>query len=160
MTDEERKDYWRVRRNIYNQVRRKVLAQVYPQYPKRYRPEPTEEHLAMIRERFEKTLASQQKSLQRRKISLRTVLAPRRKEAEEIVRDWKVAGCVTCGEYCLACLDAHHVGEKRHDISRLMKSTNLELLREELGRCVVLCANCHRKHHAGLLALPEGTYPN
>ncbi len=60
-------------------------------------------------------------------------------------------GCSICGEHDLACLDFHHVGggRKKAWISRLVgRNATLARLDAEIATCVVLCANCHRKHHA------------
>jgi hypothetical protein len=55
--------------------------------------------------------------------------------------------CSECGENDPACLDFHHVdpSTKKYLITKIRKCRNL--LREELKKCIVLCANCHRKHH-------------
>jgi hypothetical protein len=57
-------------------------------------------------------------------------------------------GCQSCGETDPACLDFHHPDEE----SKEMAVTDLityghgrKRLREEMAKCDVLCANCHRK---------------
>ncbi|QKY21270.1 HNH endonuclease [Halolamina sp. CBA1230] len=60
------------------------------------------------------------------------------------------AGCARCGESAPACLDFHHrdPGEKSRSVSRLIvDGVSRERLREEMEKCTVLCANCHRKEH-------------
>jgi len=58
--------------------------------------------------------------------------------------------CEKCGESHIACLDFHHKNEKEklNNVS-IMRATSfsIEKIKEEIGKCVVLCANCHRKHH-------------
>jgi 5-methylcytosine-specific restriction endonuclease McrA len=54
--------------------------------------------------------------------------------------------CVDCGETEPIVLDFDHVGEKSFNIARA--TTNLvplERLRNEIEKCVVRCANCHRR---------------
>jgi hypothetical protein len=62
-------------------------------------------------------------------------------------------GCISCGENCRACLDFHHIDPKTKDgcVSKLASTKNVTKTINELNKCVVLCANCHRKFHAGLL---------
>ncbi|MBE0525355.1 MAG: hypothetical protein IH631_00325 [Candidatus Thorarchaeota archaeon] len=70
---------------------------------------------------------------------------------------WKSQqGCCFCFETEACCLDLHHVDPKEKDInvSSLLKTRySWERLMEEANKCVVICSNCHRKLHAGLLAL-------
>ena len=62
--------------------------------------------------------------------------------------------CEICGESESACLDFHHKdpSEKDNIISQVAKTWSLERLKKEIDKCMVLCANCHRKVHAGILA--------
>lgn len=63
-------------------------------------------------------------------------------------------GCYFCGETTPVCLDFHHIDptEKSFTISLVMKHSVEEII-EEMQKCAVICANCHRKVHAGLLSL-------
>ncbi len=62
----------------------------------------------------------------------------------------KASGCsAKCGCMDVICMDFHHVRDKSFGIGE-RKSLNKALV-EEVGKCIILCANCHRKHHAGLL---------
>ena len=55
--------------------------------------------------------------------------------------------CERCQEDHPACLDFHHVSNKSLKINRAIQDFTLEKLKEEIDKCVILCANCHRKHH-------------
>lgn len=63
----------------------------------------------------------------------------------------KQIGCNKC-KYCEekhpACLDFHHrnADEKRFVIAS-NKKKNKDVLLEEIAKCDVVCANCHRKLH-------------
>lgn len=59
--------------------------------------------------------------------------------------------CERCGESHPACLDFHHKGEKENGVAELVneKRASKERIRQEIDKCEVLCANCHRKHHSG-----------
>lgn len=60
--------------------------------------------------------------------------------------------CFFCGEDEPVALDFHHkdADEKVFTISRKIHK-NLTILLEEVAKCEVVCANCHRKLHAGLI---------
>lgn len=57
--------------------------------------------------------------------------------------------CQVCGySKCLEALDFHHVQEdKENAVSSIMKSSFDKILKEA-EKCILLCANCHREHHA------------
>ena len=54
--------------------------------------------------------------------------------------------CSQCGESDPRVLEFHHEGDKEAEVSRLMgRGASLDALKAEISKCVVLCANCHRK---------------
>ena len=58
--------------------------------------------------------------------------------------------CTRCGEERPPCLDFHHPDEKERGISAMVvDGYSRESIREEIDRCIVLCANCHRIEHYG-----------
>lgn len=68
--------------------------------------------------------------------------------------------CIICGyDRCLRALDFHHRDphEKEYTMSDLVSwgKLNKERAELELSKCVLLCANCHREIHAGLVQLPN-----
>lgn len=83
----------------------------------------------------------------------------RRKEFEssnkDFARERKKCGCLICGEKDIACLDFHHLGDKEFTISSEMRNKSKEAIQAEIDKCVVLCANCHRKLHFYNLSLEE-----
>ena len=57
--------------------------------------------------------------------------------------------CTDCGEADPVVLEFDHVrGDKRYDISRLLWIATWPAIVRELGKCVVRCANCHRRKTA------------
>lgn len=61
-------------------------------------------------------------------------------------------GCDVCGESDPRCLDFHHDDpkEKSFLVSQEYKKNscrNWQLVLDEIEKCTVLCANCHRKRH-------------
>jgi hypothetical protein len=60
-----------------------------------------------------------------------------------------VSGCVDCGELDICVLDFDHVGAKTGTVMELARrEVGLRRLRDEIARCVVRCANCHRRRTA------------
>ena len=54
--------------------------------------------------------------------------------------------CASCGESDPRVLEFHHQGDKESEVSRLMgRGASLEALKSEISKCIVLCANCHRR---------------
>jgi hypothetical protein len=78
-----------------------------------------------------------------------------RRSDRKALRDrMKECGCLICGEKEKCCLDFHHAGsEKKDTVSNLASAWgSLESYRAEMEKCIVLCSNCHRKVHVGLIA--------
>ena len=69
-----------------------------------------------------------------------------------LVQDFKAAqGCAVCGEKDPIVLDLHHLDPliKIAPLSRMVNGrSSYATIRAELEKCVVLCANCHRREHA------------
>ncbi len=63
-------------------------------------------------------------------------------------------GCCICAENIPAALDLHHVGKKNFQLAERRRHS-AELIAAELKNCMVICSNCHRKFHAGLLSPDE-----
>lgn len=65
--------------------------------------------------------------------------------------------CTFCGESDYVALDFHHLDpdQKEFNIAR-MRGYSFRRMQAEVAKCVCLCANCHRKLHAGRFVLPAG----
>jgi hypothetical protein len=74
-----------------------------------------------------------------------------------IARTIKEAGCIRCGESEYVALDFHHIDPniKESNVSKLLAGASTKRMLKEIEKCVVICANCHRKLHAGLWSLEE-----
>lgn len=61
--------------------------------------------------------------------------------------------CIKCGENHPAVLDFHHRNKenKLFEISTGWKKSGRLKILEEIKKCDILCANCHRKLHYDLL---------
>lgn len=74
-----------------------------------------------------------------------------REKLRTFVREYKSnIGC-ECGEKRAACLDFHHVDRatKSFEIADgiALHKYSIPKLEEEIKKCVVICANCHRVKH-------------
>lgn len=71
----------------------------------------------------------------------------KKEEIQEIKSECR---CVKCGDSRGYVLDFHHINpdEKENTIAR-MTSNNYQLdkVYDEIKKCIVLCANCHREFH-------------
>ena len=68
----------------------------------------------------------------------------------ELVKDNKE--CSVCGENYPACLVFHHLSDKEYEIGVMVSNGHsLKSISNEMNKCTILCANCHRKHHDGLI---------
>lgn len=74
-----------------------------------------------------------------------------REKKRRIVQGWKAeTGCVDCGESHVACLEYHHLdpSQKEFTISgKKHSNTTVARIAAEAAKCIVLCANCHKKRH-------------
>jgi len=75
----------------------------------------------------------------------------RQEEIRTFVNDYKSnLKCERCPEDHIGCLEFHHndPGEKEICISNICSTGwGKERILKEIEKCIVLCANCHRKLH-------------
>lgn len=67
-------------------------------------------------------------------------------------------GCAFCAEKELCVLEYHHKKERQYVGGRPVTHMALRgrgAMIKEMNKCVVLCANCHKKVHAGLLTITD-----
>lgn len=72
-------------------------------------------------------------------------------------QEWKSEqSCVLCGEDAVECLDLHHLdpSEKDDTLQRIISHGSWRKIEEEIAKCIVVCANCHRKIHSGRIECP------
>ena len=95
-------------------------------------------------------------------------LAAARREKERLasakkkqaLREWKqTLQCARCEETHPACLEFHHPDPSRKEFSIAAAGNRaLATIQAEAAKCIVLCANCHRKEHARLRDLAGLAY--
>lgn len=61
--------------------------------------------------------------------------------------------CIICGETDPICIDWHHVNPNDKSFQVSYGNHSRDSILKEIQKCVCLCANCHRKVHAGKIEL-------
>jgi hypothetical protein len=56
--------------------------------------------------------------------------------------------CVDCGEADSIVLEFDHLRDKKFSISEGLQSRNWQSVLDEIAKCEVVCANCHRRRTA------------
>jgi DNA primase catalytic subunit len=85
--------------------------------------------------------ANREKILERQKL--------RRLDARQKWNEYKsTLACSKCGEDHPATFDFHHVDKEDHQhVHQLISNGCFDAAIREIKKCIVLCANCHRKVH-------------
>lgn len=74
-----------------------------------------------------------------------------RKLAKKWVLDYKGNQCEICGyNKCSAALELHHLNPSEKDFNLSDRDLSLDwpLIKKEVDKCILICANCHREEHA------------
>lgn len=89
-----------------------------------------------------------QESISRRE-SVRNTTNCQKADNIRLVEKAKASGCIKCGEKRSYVLDFHHreSSTKIDTINHMIKSASVDTILNELKKCDVLCANCHREFH-------------
>jgi len=80
----------------------------------------------------------------------------RRKLLKKKAVDYKGGRCISCGyDRCIQALEFHHVDLAKKDFGVSAKgyTRSWKKVQQELDRCILVCANCHREIHAGIRQL-------
>lgn len=57
-------------------------------------------------------------------------------------------GCTQCKDKRWFCLDFHHKHDKYKGVSKMIsQGYSLKKIKQEISKCEILCANCHKKQH-------------
>jgi hypothetical protein len=85
----------------------------------------------------------------RREYMIKAVVKRRKRLREKAIK-YKGGKCKICGyNKCWQALDFHHLDEtkKTFGISAKGYTRAWEKVKDELDKCIILCANCHRELH-------------
>lgn len=83
-------------------------------------------------------------------------VAKRRKKIKAMAIEYKGGKCNICGyDKYIGALDFHHLdeGSKRFGLSTKGLTRSWDKTKAEVDKCILVCANCHREIHAGLVQL-------
>ena len=105
------------------------------------------------------TMSEKRTYRERREYFLQAV-RKRREKVRRMAVAYKGGRCQVCGyDRCIEALEFHHLDPMQKDfgISHKGYTRSWEKVRQEVDKCILLCANCHREVHAGILQLPQVT---
>ena len=91
---------------------------------------------------------------------LKKAVSERRKRTKEMALEYLGGKCALCGySRCKGALHFHHTiaDDKGFGISEKGITRAWDKVKKELEKCVLVCANCHREIHDGLVQLPVAT---
>lgn len=80
----------------------------------------------------------------------------RRKKIKQMAVELKGGKCQICGyKKYVGALDFHHIDEKSKEFGLGSGGLTRSWVRtkKEVEKCILVCANCHREIHAGLVDL-------
>ncbi len=80
---------------------------------------------------------------------MRSDIRRRREKHQEYLNKRKDIPCMDCGgKFPSVAMDFHHIDESIKDPKFAnLKTWSMKRINEELDKCAVLCANCHRVRH-------------
>lgn len=95
------------------------------------------------------------------KVRYMSTIRKRSAKQREILRTYiyelkQKSRCYFCTEDEIVCLDFHHVNSTQKEFSiaqAATKGVSLVRLKTEIDKCVLVCSNCHKKVHAGILVV-------
>lgn len=94
---------------------------------------------AMSRARYKKNPDSHKEAVKERNRRYR-------KEVQDYLRDLKESTpCKDCGEnYPYYVMDFDHLRDKKGNLAQMHANT-MKVIKEEIAKCEIVCANCHRE---------------
>jgi hypothetical protein len=95
---------------------------------------------------------------QRRKLGKKVVSWRQRVKLKAI--EYKGGKCQICDySRCHQALEFHHLDPTQKEFALSGISRSWDLIRCEVDKCILVCANCHREIHAGIVTARAGLEP-
>jgi DNA-directed RNA polymerase subunit RPC12/RpoP len=82
----------------------------------------------------------------------------RREKLKLLAIEYKGGECEICGyKRCVSALEFHHLdpNEKEFGVGEKGYTRSIETIKKELDICILVCSNCHREIHEGLIDLDD-----
>lgn len=82
----------------------------------------------------------------------------RREKLKELAIEYKGGKCQCCGyNKYKGALEFHHLNpeEKDFGIGERGYTRSFEKVKEELDKCILVCSNCHKEIHAGIISIND-----
>lgn len=97
-----------------------------------------------------------QQNKERLKDQRREYARQRRQSNKDYLDTYKLErGCSVCGyNRCPQALEFHHPDPtvKEGSLANMSREgRSVDRINTEIEKCIVICANCHREHHAGFM---------
>lgn len=103
-------------------------------------------------------MAKEIRTYQDRKAYLAKATNNRRRKLKKLMIKYKGGQCYFCGySKYIGALDFHHIDpeEKSFKLSMDSLDKSWDRIRDEIDKCLLVCANCHREIHGGLIDMSE-----
>lgn len=87
---------------------------------------------------------------------LKMAVKNRRRKLKVMAVEYKGKKCILCGyNRCVGALDLHHLDESKKEFGLSVRgmTRSWNKIKKEADKCVLVCANCHREIHAGMIDL-------
>ena len=77
-----------------------------------------------------------------------------RKMIKNQIVEYKGGKCEICGyNKCIEALEFHHLNPEEKDFTISGGTKGFEKLKPEIDKCILVCSNCHREIHSGLIKI-------
>lgn len=91
---------------------------------------------------------------------MRTIVKTYVRRLKEQSVSYKGGKCQVCGyDRYNGALEFHHIDESNKSFTISGKSISFDRLRPELDKCILVCSNCHREIHGGLVDISKVVAP-
>lgn len=137
------------RKKYYIENREKILK--YNSQWQKNNPEKVREYVKRWKKNNPEKVREQRKRYRKQYSERKNELSRlRRKRLQVWINNYKLSkGCSICGyNKCASALDFHHNGDKKFGIAKAVGNTvSFKILKKEVEKSIVICANCHRELH-------------
>ena len=88
----------------------------------------------------------------KKKVSNTEAVESWRKRKKKALVEYKGGKCQCCGySRCIEALEFHHLDPNIRSFTISGKSKSFNSLKSEVDKCILVCSNCHKEIHAGLI---------